>query len=67
MNHVNDPTAPSPSRSRSLSKILLAGLVLLIAGYIVLKIVIGIVLAIALPVALIVAVLAVIWSLKTIF
>ena len=65
MNHVNDSTAPS--RSRSLSKILLAGVVLLIAGYVVLKIVIGIVLAIALPVALIVAVLAVIWALKTIF
>jgi hypothetical protein len=61
MNQVNDST----HSSRSLGRILVAGLVLLIAGYVVLKLVIGIVLAVALPVAFILAVLAVIWAFKT--
>lgn len=51
-------------RSRSLGRVLVAGLVLLIAGYVVLKLVIGIVLAVALPVAFILAALAVVWALK---
>lgn len=43
---------------------MVAGLVLLIAAYILLKVVIGIALAIAGPVVLILAVVAVIWALR---
>jgi len=50
--------------SRSIGKVVVAGLVLLIAGYVLLKLVLGIVLAIAAPVALILAVVAVIWALR---
>jgi len=61
MNEVDDT---SPSASRSIAKVAIAGLVLLVAGYIILKLVIGIVFAIAGPLALILAVGAVIWALK---
>jgi len=61
MNEVDDT---SPSASRSIGKVAIAGLVLLVAGYIILKLVIGIVFAIAGPLALIIAVGAVIWALK---
>ena len=44
-----------------------AGLILLIAGYVLLKIVIGIVLAVALPVLAIVAIVAIIWAARTLF
>jgi hypothetical protein len=56
-------TSPQAS-SRSLGKMVVAGLVLLVAGYILLKLVIGIALAIAAPVALILAVVAVIWAVR---
>jgi hypothetical protein len=52
----------SSSKSRSIGQMVVAGLVVLIAGYILLKIVIGIALAIAGPVVLILAVVAVIWA-----
>lgn len=54
----------SPSSSRSLGRMAVAGLVLLIAAYILLKVVIGIALAIAGPVVLILAVIAVIWAVR---
>jgi hypothetical protein len=44
-----------------------AGLVLLVAAYVLLKIVIGIALAIAGPVILILAVVAVVWAARTLF
>jgi hypothetical protein len=54
----------SASTSRSIGKTVLAGLVVLIAGYVLLKIVIGIAVAIAGTVAVILAVVAIIWALK---
>jgi hypothetical protein len=57
----------SSSSSRSLGRIAVAGLVLLVAAYVLLKIVIGIALAIAGPVILILAVVAVVWAARTLF
>jgi hypothetical protein len=54
----------SPSSSRSIGKTILAGLVVLVAGYILLKIVIGIAVAIAGTVAVILAIVAIIWALR---
>jgi hypothetical protein len=54
----------STSSSRSVGKTVLAGLVVLVAGYILLKIVIGFAVAIAGTVALILAVVAIIWALR---
>jgi len=45
----------------------LAGLIVLVAAYILLKIIIGIALAIAGPVILILAVVALIWALRILF
>jgi hypothetical protein len=52
------------SSSRSLGRTVVAGLILLIAAFVLLKIVIGIALAIAGPVILIMAVIALIWALR---
>ncbi len=57
----------SSSSSRSIGKTALAGLVVLIAGYVLLKIVIGIAVAIAGTVAVILAIVAIIWALKVLF
>ena len=46
---------------------MLAGLILLLAAYVILKIVIGIAAAIAGPVLLIVAVVALIWAYRVLF
>jgi hypothetical protein len=54
----------SPSSSRSIGKTVLAGLVVLVAGYILLKIVIGIAVAIAGTIAVILAIVAIIWALR---
>ncbi len=62
---MNDPTSQSSSSSSSIGRFAVAGLVLLIAAYVLLKIVIGIALAIAGPVVLILAVVAVIWAVRT--
>jgi hypothetical protein len=59
---MNEPS--SRSSSQSLGRLVLAGLVLLIAAYILLKIVIGIALAIAGPVALILAIVAIVWAVR---
>jgi len=55
-------TESSESSPRSLGRVLLAGLVLLVAGYVLLKIVIGVAIAIAGTVAVILAIVAVIWG-----
>ena len=55
------------SSPRSLGRALLAGLVLLVAGYVLLKIVIGIVLAIALPVVLILGIVGLVWAWRVLF
>ncbi|HTU79027.1 MAG TPA: hypothetical protein VMF09_09735 [Solirubrobacteraceae bacterium] len=52
------------SGSRSIGKTVLAGLVVLIAGYVLLKIVIGIAVAIAGTVAVILAIVAIIWAVR---
>ncbi len=54
----------SSASSRSIGKTVLAGLVVLIAGYIVLKIVVGIAVAVAGTVALILAIVAIIWAVR---
>ncbi|HEX5307782.1 MAG TPA: hypothetical protein VFW38_01750 [Solirubrobacteraceae bacterium] len=53
--------------SRSLGKTVLAVLVLVVVGYILLKVIIGIALAIAGPLVLILGVLALIWAWRTLF
>ncbi|HEV3035539.1 MAG TPA: hypothetical protein VGX72_12210 [Solirubrobacteraceae bacterium] len=61
---MNDSSASPSSGSRSIGKTVLAGLVVLIAGYILLKIVIGIAVAIAGTVAVILAIVAIIWAVR---
>jgi hypothetical protein len=55
------------SSSRSIGRMAVAALVLLIAVYVLLKIVLAIALAIALPVAVIFAVVAIIWAWRVLF
>jgi hypothetical protein len=54
----------SGSSSRSIGRTVLAGLIVLVAAYVLLKVVIGIALAIAGPIVLILAVVALIWALR---
>jgi hypothetical protein len=54
----------SPSSSRPIGRTILAGLIVLLAAYVLLKVIIGIALAIAGPVILIAAVVAIIWALR---
>jgi hypothetical protein len=55
------------SSPRSIGRMAIAGLVLLIAVYVLLKIVLAIALAVALPVAVILAVVAIIWAWRVLF
>jgi len=57
----------SNSSTRSMGRTVAAVLILLIAGYIVLKIVIGIALALAVPVLLILAVVGLVWAWRVLF
>jgi hypothetical protein len=57
----------SASSSRSIGRTIVAGLVVLIAGYVLLKIVIGVAIAIAGTVAVILAIVATIWALRVLF
>jgi hypothetical protein len=52
------------SSSRSLGRMAIAGLVLLVAAYILLKVVLAIAFAIAGPVVLILAIVAVVWAVR---
>jgi hypothetical protein len=52
------------STTSSLGRAIVAGLILLVGGYILLKVVIGIAVAVAGTVAVILAVIAVIWALR---
>jgi hypothetical protein len=52
------------SRTQQFGKHVLAGLVLLIAGLILLKVVIGIVSALFFPIVAIVAIVAIIWAVR---
>jgi protein-S-isoprenylcysteine O-methyltransferase Ste14 len=58
---------PSQDASRSLGKTVIAVLVLVVVGYVLLKVIIGIALAIAGPLVLILGVLALIWAWRTLF
>jgi hypothetical protein len=55
------------SSTRSLGRTVVAGLIMLLAAYVLLKVVIGIALAIAGPVVLILAVVALIWAFRVLF
>ncbi len=57
----------SNSSSRSMGRTVVAGLILLIAAVIIVKIVIGIALAIVGPVLLILAVVGLVWAWRVLF
>jgi hypothetical protein len=59
--------SPPQAPPRSVGKTVLAGLILLLAAYVILKVVIGIAVAIAGPVLLILAVVALIWAYRVLF
>ena len=60
-------SSQSGSTGRSLGQTVVAVLVLVVVGYILLKVIIGIALAIAGPVVLILGVLALIWAWRVLF
>jgi hypothetical protein len=60
-------SSQSGSAGRSLGQTVVAVLVLVVVGYILLKVIIGIALAIAGPVVLILGVLALIWAWRVLF
>jgi len=65
---VSQPHAEGESSSVGrFGKHVLAGLVLLIAAWVVIKLVIGIVTALFVPILLIVAVVAIIWAVRVLF
>jgi hypothetical protein len=57
----------SQSSSRTIGRTVVAALILLLAGYVLLKIVIGIALAIAFPVLAILAVVGLVWAWRVLF
>jgi hypothetical protein len=57
----------SSSRSGSIGKTVIAGLVVLIAGWILLKLVIGVAIAIASTLAVVLAIAAIIWAVRVLF
>jgi hypothetical protein len=57
----------SSSRSGSIGKTVIAGLVVLIAGWILLKLVIGVAIAIASTLAVVLAIVAIIWAVRVLF
>lgn len=57
-------SANQESKHRSLGRTVIAGLVLLIAAWVLLKIVLGVVLWLASVAAVIVAVVAIVWALR---
>ena len=64
---MNQPQTQSDSTLERFGKHILAGLVLLIALWIVVKLVIGIVVALFVPILAIVAIVAVIWAMRVLF
>jgi hypothetical protein len=55
------------SSSRSVGRTVLAGLILLVAVWILLKIVVGIVAALFIPIVAIAAIVAVVWAYRVLF
>jgi hypothetical protein len=64
---MNQPHTESDSRAGGFGKHILAGLVLLVAAWIVVKLVIGIVAALFVPILVIGAVVAFIWAWRVLF
>ena len=58
---------PSESSSRSIGRMALAGLILVIAVYVLLKIVLAIALAIVGPLLVILAVVGLVWAYRVLF
>ena len=52
---------------RSFGRTVLAALVLLVAGWIVLKIVVGIIAALFIPIIVIIAIVALVWAYRVLF
>jgi hypothetical protein len=52
---------------RSFGRTVLAALVLLVAGWIVLKIVVGIIAALFIPIIVVIAVVAIVWAYRVLF
>jgi hypothetical protein len=63
---MSQPPVPSSS-SRSLGRTVVAGLIVLLAGYVLLKIVIGIALVVVGPLLAILAIVALVWALRVLF
>jgi uncharacterized membrane protein len=61
------PHAAEEKRGPSLGRRVVAGLVLAIAAYVLLKLIIGVIAAVAWVVVVIVAIVAVIWALGVLF
>jgi hypothetical protein len=59
-----DASTPSPSRSRSFGRTIIAGLVLLVAAWLLLHVLVHLVVFLATIVAVVFAVVAVVWALK---
>jgi hypothetical protein len=59
--------SPASSSPRSLGRTVVAGLIVLLAGYVLLKIVIGIALAVVGPLLAILAIVALVWALRVLF
>jgi hypothetical protein len=55
------------AKSRPIARTVLAGLILLVAVWILLKIVIGIVAALFIPIVAIIAIVAVVWAFRVLF
>jgi hypothetical protein len=52
---------------RSFGRTVLAALVLLVAGWIVLKIVVGIIAALFIPIVIVIAIVAIVWAYRVLF
>ena len=52
---------------RSFGRTVLAALVLLVAGWIVLKIVVGIIAALFIPIIVVIAIVAIVWAYRVLF
>ena len=59
--------AMNETTGRSLGRTVLAALVLLVAGWIVLKVVVGIIAALFIPIIIVIAVVAIVWAYRVLF
>jgi hypothetical protein len=59
--------AMNETTGRSFGRTVLAALVLLVAGWIVLKVVVGIIAALFIPIIIVIAVVAIVWAYRVLF